>query len=383
NAPWFRLLSQQANITVKVFYTWSQSAHGAKYDPGFGKVVDWDIPLLDGYDYMFVNNVATHPGSHHRNGIDNPTLNADITRWKPDAILVIGWSYKSHFSCMRYFKDKVPVLFRGDSTLLDEQPGIRRKFRRIALNYVYSFVDYALYVGANNKNYFLAHGLKEHQLIFAPHAIDNDRFASDGTTYIAEAMEWRKKLGIKAGDFVVLYAAKLEPKKDPGFMLKLAAAMPAENIKFVLVGNGELEKELKEMAQNDKRIIFIDFQNQGIMPVVYRLGDIFVLPSKGPEETWGLAVNEAMACGLPVIVSNKAGCAIDLVSDRNGIIIAPGDTEACKEYIESLLNDLSKLMEAGRASKQQIADYSFAGIVKGIGQAITNIKRRDIKTAIS
>src|SRR4051794_22884411 len=96
NAPWFRLLAQQPNIRLKVFYTWSQSQKGPKFDPGFGKTIEWDIPLLDGYDHEFVENIASDPGSHHFRGIDNPTLKERVNNFHPDAIVVIGWAYKSH-----------------------------------------------------------------------------------------------------------------------------------------------------------------------------------------------------------------------------------------------------------------------------------------------
>ncbi|HVG42526.1 MAG TPA: hypothetical protein VM888_13005, partial [Chitinophagaceae bacterium] len=146
NAPWFKLLAEKESYTVKVFYTWSQTQVGPKFDPDFGKVIEWDIPLLEGYDYEFVENISKAPGSHHFNGICNPSLNQKIEKWKPDAILVIGWSFKSHLSCLRYFKGKVPILFRGDSTLLNEKPGLKKIARRLFLRYVYSFVDFALYV---------------------------------------------------------------------------------------------------------------------------------------------------------------------------------------------------------------------------------------------
>src|SRR5215218_1976209 len=96
NAPWFKLLSQRGRINVKVFYTWSQTERGPKYDPTFKKMVEWDIPLLQDYSYEFVENISKDPGSHHFNGVNNPTLNKTIETWGPDAVLVIGWSYKSH-----------------------------------------------------------------------------------------------------------------------------------------------------------------------------------------------------------------------------------------------------------------------------------------------
>src|SRR5690606_37765332 len=108
NAPWFRLLAKEFNVDLNVFYTWSQSEKGSKFDPGFGKSITWDIPLLDGYNYKFIKNTSKEPGSHHFTGISNPTLIKEIEQWKPDAILVIGWSFKSHLACLRYFKKKVP-----------------------------------------------------------------------------------------------------------------------------------------------------------------------------------------------------------------------------------------------------------------------------------
>jgi glycosyltransferase involved in cell wall biosynthesis len=83
-----------------------------------------------------------------------------------------------------------------------------------------------------------------------------------------------------------------------------------------MVGNGPLENQLKVLAEPHDFIRFIPFQNQSQMPIVYRLGDILCLPSKGPGETWGLAINEAMASGRPVIVTDKVGCAQDLLRDR-------------------------------------------------------------------
>ena len=220
-APLFRLLAKEPDIELKVFYTWSQSGGGAKFDVDFGKMIEWDIPLLDGYDYEFVNNTAKDPGLHHFNGIRNPGLITAISNWKADFLLVVGWNFRSHLGSMRYFKGKIPVLFRGDSTLLDEKPGLKRKLRRIFLRWVYSKVDYALYVGKNNHDYFRIHGLREDQLVWVPHAIDNERFKGNGS-YDAEAGSWRKDLGITASDLVLLFAGKLEPKKDPDFMLRLA-----------------------------------------------------------------------------------------------------------------------------------------------------------------
>jgi glycosyltransferase involved in cell wall biosynthesis len=373
-APLFRLLAKEPGIELKVFYTWSQSQQGAKYDRDFGKMIDWDIPLLDGYVFEFVNNIAKDPGVHHYKGIINPDLNKKIEEWNPDFLLVVGWSFRSHFSAMRHFKERIPVLFKGDSTLLDEKPGVKRLLRRIFLKWVYSKVDYALYVGKNNHDYFYKHGLKENQLRFVPHAVDNNRF-NGPDNFESEARQWRRELGIREDDLVVLFAGKLESKKDPDFMLRLAKNLTDPRLKLIIVGNGKLEKELKKEGCGDERIIFMDFQNQQKMPLVYRLADIFVLPSTGPGETWGLAVNEAMACKIPAIVSAKCGCAPDLVEeDITGWVFEPGKKGDLKinELVQRILDDRTILDSMGAQTWQKLQPFSYTMAIEKIKRVLQN-----------
>ncbi|MFI5155832.1 MAG: glycosyltransferase family 4 protein [Chitinophagales bacterium] len=372
-APMFRLLAAEPAIELMVFYTWSQSKEGPKYDVDFDRTFEWDIPLLEGYEYEFVENVSKNPGPTHFGGMNNPALNEKIASWKPDTLLVFGWNFKSHLSCMRKFHGKVKIWFRGDSTLLDEKPGFRKIMRRIFLNWVYGHVDQALYVGENNKKYFLAHGLKVDQLKWVPHAIDNHRFSRDESKFELEAKNCRKQLGIADDDLVLIFAGKLEPKKDPEFMLRLAEIISSGNLKFIIIGNGRLENELKQKASHDSRIIFLDFQNQQKMPIVYRLGDIFVLPSKGPGESWGLAVNEAMACKRPVIASTKVGCTPDLIEQgQTGWSFEPGESGDLQiaALLQKILADRSVIRAAGGSACQKIQEYSYAVAIAKIGQLI-------------
>jgi glycosyltransferase involved in cell wall biosynthesis len=380
NSPVFKLLAASEGIVLKVFYTWGQS-QGRKFDPGFGREIDWDIPLLEGYDYVFMENTSAAPGSHHFKGIVNPGLTAAIAGFNPDLLLVYGWSFQSHLAVLRHFKGKVPIIFRGDSTLLDERPGFKKALRRVFLRWIYRHVDYALYTGTRNREYFISHGLKGDRLIFAPHAIDNDRFAGTGSNwppdmtaaeaYKKQAASMRRELGFTDDDRVVLFAGKLESKKNPFFLLMLADRISDPRLKFLVTGNGVLEQEFKQRATRDGRFVFLDFQNQGIMPVIYRLGDVFILPSSGPGETWGLAVNEAMASGLPVIVSDKTGCAVDLVQEGlNGTIIRNGEAEPVAAFLSAALGDPGLLKEMGARSKTLIEPFNNRRFVTAIRELI-------------
>lgn len=375
-APVFKLLHQRQNISIRVFYTWGEAAQ-QKFDPGFGKTISWDIPLLEGYPYEWVKNIAPDPGSHHAKGIDNPGLIEQINAWQPDALLVYGWFYKSHLKVLRYFKDKIPVIFRGDSTLLDGAGGLKTVLRSIYLRWVYSHVDHALYTGSNNKAYFKKFGLKEHQLTFAPHAVDNDRFAIARTE---EAEALRKQLNIGSDEKLVLFAGKLETKKSPALLLQAFIELNIPDTHLLFTGNGILEIELKNQASLYKNIHFLEFQNQQYMPVVYQACDVFCLPSKGPGETWGLAVNEAMACGKTILISDKVGAGTDLVKEgQNGFIFKAGDLSDLKSKLKTLLEtEKTTLFTFGQQSKYIIADWSFAHQVQAIEQ-LTNKCRKTAK----
>ena len=366
-APFFKMLNNRQKIKIKIFYTWSQSQQGPKFDPGFGKNIAWDIPLLEGYEYTFVNNISIRPGTHHFLGIINPTLNNEVEDWKPDALLIIGWSFHSHLKCMRHFHKKIPILFRGDSTLLAEYFGLRLVIRTIFLRWVYKFIDYALYVGTNNKLYFLRHGIKESQLKFAPHAVDNNRFYEGENGYEEKALLWRNELGIKKDDVVFLYAGKLEHKKDPGLLINAFKQISRSDIHLIILGNGPLEKELKKKYFNTSNLHFIDFQNQSMMPVAYRLGNVLVLPSKGPIETWGLSVNEAMACSRVIIASNRCGCAVDLIKDGvNGYTFRRTDLKDLVDKMKKIYANKERLPAMGIESLNIIKNWSFEKICSQI-----------------
>lgn len=345
---------------LKVFYTWGEQSQ-AKFDPGFGKTIEWDIPLLEGYDYRFSKNISKKPGSHGFFGIVNPDLIETIEDFSPDALLIYGWAYKSHLSAMRYFGGKVPVWFRGDSTLLDEQSGLKKSLRNIFLRWIYSHVDRAFYVGSANKEYFLKFGISEHQLVFCPHAIDNTRFEQDRTR---DAQELRKKLNLGDDDFLVLFAGKLEPKKNPELLFAAFERLDQENLHLLIVGNGVLEEKLKaeRFTLNTKeRLHFLDFQNQQMMPAIYQACDLFCLPSQGPGETWGLAVNEAMATGKPVLVSDKVGCATDLVKNGiNGYVFKSQDEPDLTDKLKLLTGNKGNLSVLGAYSRLTIEKWSFA-----------------------
>lgn len=359
NAPFFKLLAERKNIDLKVFYTWSQSEAGEKYDPGFGQKVTWNIPLLEGYTHSFVNNISKKPGSHHFKGIDNPTLIWEIKNWGADAVLVYGWAFKSHLKAIRFFYKKLPVFFRGDSTLLDEQKSFKQILRRLFLQYIYKNIDTAFYAGTANKDYFIAMGLQEKQLVLMPHAIDNDRFVSNAENTNA-GQHIRKTFNIDENAIVFLFAGKLEQKKQPDVLIDCFVSLNVENNYLIIAGSGAMEKGLKDAYRSNPHIIFLGFKNQAQMPALYNACDVFVLPSKGPNETWGLSINEAMAAGKAIIASDKCGASYDLIKESiNGFVFTWDDSLALKHIINFLGTNKTEVKRMGLESAKIIEQYSF------------------------
>jgi glycosyltransferase involved in cell wall biosynthesis len=364
HSPVFRELAHREAIQLRVFYGWQGTADAV--DPGFGRKVEWDIPLLAGYDHEFVENIAVDPGSHHFSGIDSPCLPGRIRDWNADAILIYGWCYKSHLSVMRRFKGKIPVYFRGDSTSLAPQSRIRSRIRRLFLKWVYSHIDTAFSVGTHNRSYFLGHGLSASQVIHAPHAIDNDRFADESTVSMAQAM--RKSLGIDSEAIVLLLPGKLESVKQPERLLDAHRSLDDNNVHLVFAGSGALEATLR--ARAGLRVHFLGFQNQSQMPAVYRAADLVCLVSK--SETWGLSINEAMACGRAVLANHRVGAAIDLIKPSvNGWIVSPDTSEALVQSLrEAIKTGKDGLKEYGERSKLIIRNWSIASQVDAIVSAV-------------
>lgn len=370
NAPLFALMAENGLLELKVFYTWGEESIKAKFDPDFRLVVEWDIPLLKGYQYQFVKNVAKNPGSHHFFGIDNPDLVQDIEVWGADVVWVWGWSFKSHLKVMRYFHGKIPVWFRGDSISLSINNWFKSTLRRFFLRWVYSHVDLAFYVGEHNKNYYLEHGLKSYQLVLARHAVDNARFEkSQVSSEMISA--FRNQLGLLESDFVVLFAGKLEPRKNPFYLKEIWVNITSKNIKLLVVGNGPLELELKDKCKNDDRIVFLDFQNQTQMPKLYKSCNALILPSA--SETWGLAINEAMASGIPVLASEFSGGAIDLIQENGGSIFALNNAKAVAHTIENWSTDQELYLKMKSNVQRRIDDFSYQNIVKALNCQIKEL----------
>lgn len=368
-APWFRYLAQQSELEFRVFYLWDFGVR-QQVDPGFQQAIAWDIPLLEGYEFEFVQNVSDRPGTKHFWGLQNPSLIQQVRQYQPDVVLLMNYNYASLYNFIWNWRE-TPILFRGDSHRLVITQGLKTWVKQQWISQVFRRFAACLYVGKANYHYFRSHSVPAERLYFSPHAIDNDRFFQQADSAKAQADIWKQKLGIPAHHAVILFAGKLIPKKRPLDLLQAFLRAKLSQVSLLFVGNGELETELRSQAAKHPHIYFAPFQNQSLMPRTYAIADLVVLPSYGSGETWGLAINEAMCLAKPVLISDHVGCAEDLVYPyKNGLLFPAGNVSALVETLQTAFADHDRLADWGKESRQIINNYSYAQTAEGLMQAI-------------
>jgi glycosyltransferase involved in cell wall biosynthesis len=373
-APWFAYLSNKTNLDVRVFYLWDFGVTRC-LDKGFDVSVQWDIPLLEGYDYEFIANKSYSAGTGHFMGLWNPDLLYRVRQFSPDAILLTAYNYASiTYFLWRWRKERVPLLFRGDSHRLVPRHGFFESIKRAVIARVFRYFSAVLYVGSANREYFALHRVPDERLFFSPHAVDNERFITSHDAAAVEAGSWKRSLGIPDHHRVVLFAGKFEVKKRPLDLLRAFLSAGLENTSLLYVGSGVLEQSLRTLSAGHPQVHFAPFQNQSLMPRTYAACDLFVLPSFGSTETWGLAVNEAMCMGRAVIVSDHVGCAQDLViPNENGLVFPAGDVNALANCLRDALSDVVRLQAWGERGRELIKGYSYKQATEGLIKALTSL----------
>ena len=376
-APWFRHLANEPGVQLRVFYLWDFGV-AAHRDPGFGREITWDVSLLDGYDSEFVPNGAARPTTASPTGLWNPSLPERVRTWGPTAVLLTAYNFASlYWFLARWRRNEAPLLFRGDSHRLVPLSGGAARLRAAVTSRVLRRFDAALYVGAANRRYFLTHGVASERLFFSPHAVDNARFTGSRDRVCADAAAWRASLGIPLEHRVILFAGKLEEKKRPQMLVHAFLRAPLERATLLIVGDGVLAPELCALAAGHPHVRFAPFQNQSRMPMVYAAGDLFVLPSEGPGETWGLAVNEAQCLARAVIVSSHVGCAEDLVEHGvKGLVFPAGNVDALTAALVEALSDDERLVTWGQAGRERVSHYSYQSATAGLLDALAAVVPR-------
>jgi glycosyltransferase involved in cell wall biosynthesis len=378
HAPWFRALSERVDLRV-LFAHRLTPAEQADY--GFGVAFEWDVPLLEGYSFDWLRNIAHRPGIDHFWGCNTPGIGARLAKLRPDAVIVTGWNLWTYWQAIRAARRAaIPVMVRGDSQLPTRRSALRRMAKQVVYPRLLDAFDACLAVGQRNREYYVHYGVPASRLYFAPHSVDNDFFAcaaSDARGSSAGGA--RERLGIPGGAVVFAFAGRLAEFKRPlDFMRALDLAHREHPAVFgLVVGDGALRTAVEDHRRRHATpCAMAGFLNQQRIGAAYASADALVLPSSA-DETWGLVVNEAMACGIPAIVSDQVGCAPDLVLDgRTGFTYPCGDVEALAARMTRLAGDAALRQAMGTAAAAQIETFSPQATAAGVMRAIDDIRDR-------
>ena len=396
-APLFRLLAR--HVELQVFYATNASpAQQAK--AGFGVEFEWDVDLLSGYNHTLLKNVSPDPGPNRFAGCDTPGIRREIEAGRFEAFVVFGWYLKAHWQAIRACRRLgVPLLVRGDSQLRGPRPILKSLGKEVTHRLALRQFDGFLAVGTRNREYLLHYGAAPSRIFSSPHFVDNEWFATQAKAARDKRGEVRRRLGIPSDAFCIAFCGKFIPRKRPLDLVRAAQLLISTHgitkdsprrVHLLFIGSGELGPELRRncnvvfdaenaVRPNEQQSIdiaaptasFVGFRNQTELPSYYVCSDVLVLPSDGTE-TWGLVVNEGMACGLPAVVSDAVGCAPDMIDDgQTGFTFGFRDFEALARWLRQVMEQSQNGFDFVGPTRLKLTHYSVeaaaAGIVEGAG----------------
>ena len=376
-APFFRRLAQRADLTV---FFCQRHEPALERAAGYGEAFSWDVPLTDGYRHEWLTNIAAHPAVDRFSGCDTPDVADRIAERRFDACIVQGWYLKSYaqaiLACRRH---RVPVLLRGDSQLATTRSIVKRAAKYWPYRLVLNSVAGHLAVGAANREYLSHYAVPDSKLFDVPHAVDDQWFATEARAAIANGSRQRERaaLGIPQDARIAIFVGRLVDMKRPLDLIRaLTDSVVPSNLWGLIVGSGPLEREARALAETLRaRVRFAGFRNQQSLPAVYACADLLVLPSDA-RETWGLVANEALASGVPVVLSDAAGCARDLAVGDAGRRYRMGQVSELALAMTSMAAALDdRPGDVADAVGERAAAFSCDAAVAGTLRAVEIVAR--------
>jgi glycosyltransferase involved in cell wall biosynthesis len=372
-APLFRALAADPQLRTEVLFLClpDERQQGA----GFGLPFRWDVPLLDGYPWRQARSIRGSGALDRYFGLwllrPLAELGFGPGRKRPDAVLITGWQCFGMLQLLLAARLLgLPVLLRTEANDLRQRPWYLRLWHRLLVHQA----RFCLPIGKASARFYRRLGVPGERLLPSPYFVDNNFFQAGLESLPISRQQLREQWGIPQQAFCFLFAGKLQPKKHPLDLLEALRLLTSGTsllpipIHLLIVGSGELEELCHELvSRHQLPVSFAGFLNQGRIAEAYRAADCLVLPSDAGE-TWGLVVNEAMACGLAALVSDQVGCAEDLVEPGlTGEIIPCGDIPALCAAMTRLAADPERSRSMGcnaheRVSSRYTATASAAGI---------------------
>ena len=300
----------------------------------------------------------------------NSGLSAALVKAAPNVIVCGGYNYAASWQALRWAgRHNVPFLVWIESTSADER-GHRRFVEYLKDRFLQRARGFIV-PGSSSFEYVKSFGISENLIFIAPNAVDVGLFDCLSSLARKEAGARRATLGLPPRYF--LFTGRLVEAKGVFDLIEAYGRLASElrdMLGLVFVGDGVARTELQGRATGiiPGKVQFPGFKQRDELATYYACSDMFVFPTH--SDPWGLVVNEAMSCALPIVVSSAAGCAADLVTnDWNGRVIEAGSVEQLTAAMNDLAVDIRTLGEMGKRSRERISGYTPELCAQGIANA--------------
>jgi glycosyltransferase involved in cell wall biosynthesis len=354
------------------------------FDPGFKRMMAWDVPLLDGYPYVDLGCALGGASFLQKVMHTFQVAGEYLDKKRPDAVWVHGWGSPLKdvpwfpILCLTAARRRgLPVIMRGETHAGCLRGGSLRQFvHGRFLRWLFKGISAFLPVGSANREFYRRLGVPEERIFMMPYAVDNEFFRTRCAAATPQRGAKRRDLGVAVDAVLLLFVGRLAPEKGIRTLIEATGLLVArDDLKvqphLVIAGDGPEAAQMKILADQlaPDCVTFIGFQNQTELPALYDACDVFVLPSV--FEPWGLVVNEVMNAGKPVIVSDRVGAACDLVAlGENGWVFPAGDVTALAAALQDACVSGERRVAMGAQSLARINKWDFAADERGLLAAL-------------
>jgi glycosyltransferase involved in cell wall biosynthesis len=377
-SPILRQMAQHPQIELQVAYCSLRGVHPS-YDPDFATAIQWDVPLLDGYNWVEIPNLGS--GAESFLGLCNPGLWRLIRGNKFDAVFCHTGYLKASF-WIAFLAARLSgsvFLFGTDANSLTPRDSGSWKvtLKKVLWPRLYSLADQIVVPSSRTRDLMQSLGFPEERITLTPYCVDNEWWTAQSEKVDRSAI--RSAWNVGPDSTVVLFCAKLQPWKRPGDLLEAFSSTGISRAVLVFAGEGPLRQTLYQRALElgiAHRVRFLGFVNQSALPAVYTAADLMVLPSE--YEPFAVVVNEASCCGCPVAASNRVGAATDLIAPVNPDFIFPcGDVPALTELLQRALSNRTELALRGQDSLRRMQSWSASENISGALDAVERALSRN------
>lgn len=297
----------------------------------------------------------------------NAGLSASLKTFSPEAIICGGYNYIASWQALMWARHRgVRFILWSESNARDAR-GQRKPVEFLKANFRKRCARFVV-PGKSAFEYLRLLGAPAESIFTAPNAVDNSFFATQAEEVKRNPAASRERFGLPRR--FILFGGRLVPQKGVFDLLqayaKLESGLRAE-VGLVFAGDGASKEELEQQAKRISPgvVCFPGFAQREDMAGLYALAEALVLPTH--SDPWGLVVNEAMACGLPIIVNSVAGCSADLVEDGwNGYVVPPRDLDKLSWAINSLVRQPELQQTMSARSLERIQNYSPEACADGL-----------------